>query len=302
MVKYKLTFNKDEIKSTLQKIKTKESKIKYLTFLSEILSKIFFEYSDIDTIKLLKEYKLLDKFKENIKFKDKHIINERFRIWLNEEIRPFVGNSIANLKYDFDNSRYKGEQEKLNEKYPTYDFNDSLIIYRCNKDYSDYEERITYLEYVIQKFKIFFGKNAHEVFFDAIERPSLINFVSNLQTEIEKLKSEKVLFEKLNNKSETKSTKDLNKFKWQGTEKSILIILELFHSSKFISNEDYLVSLAILRDTFLNKEGKPFNNTQLSVTRKRMDKKQDNEIIEIGDDDYNKFTDMLKNLKKYIKN
>lgn len=294
MVKYKLTFSKEEIKSTTEKIKTKKSKIKYLTFLSDSLGKIFFDYSDVETIKLLKEYKLIDKFSENIGSKDESTIIERFRNWLNEEIRPFVGNSKILLKYDFDNSRYESEQKELDEKYPTKDFKESEIIYFCNKNFPDYNERIAYLEYVILKFKQFFRNNAHEIFFDAIERPELIYFVSNIQTEIEKLKKESILLNFSNKNSKRFNTSNLQKFQWIDTEESILRIFDLLQNCNFLTFKN---KTATLRDTFLNKDGKPFSNTQLNTVYSEMDLKK---IIKKTDPEFDKFDKLLNQLKRIL--
>ena len=299
MAKYKLHFQKEEIKCAIEKIKTKENKRMYLTFLNEKLKDIFINYNVNNTIALLKEYKLLDKFKNDDKLRDKNLIVSKFKEWLNEEIRPFVGKLLLILEYDLDNSRFKNEQADLNKKYPTYDFNETTIIFRCNKDYPEYDERISYLEYVIEKFKIFIGDNDSDWFYEAIGRPSLRVFIPKIQREIEKLKKESILFEKINKKSENKSSKKINKFKWQGTEKGLLLLMDLLYDSDFLEKGDYNICNSILRDTFLNKKGIPFDNRQLTVTRTKVNERI---IINENDLDISKFRKLQNQLNKAILN
>lgn len=300
-MKYKLTFNTDDINSIVLKIKSKEGKIQYLTKLSKEYKKIFIEYNDSEILALISKFKLNDKFEDEKKTKELEDIIEWFREWLNEDIRPFVGNSIALLKYDIGNSRYEIEQEEINIKYPTYDFNETTIIYRCNKDYPDYNERITYLEFVIEKFRIFVGEYDADWFYDAIGRPSLKNFVPKIQREIEKLKRESILFEKIINKSVNQTQMKLNKFKWSGTEKGILLLFDFLFYSKFIEPEEYKLLAKILSDTFLNNEGKPFNNKQLSTVRDKIEKIEKNKYkISIVDDDHPKYQRLISILNKSI--
>jgi len=184
------------------------------------------------------------------------------------------------------------KKEYLQAKNSLFDFNDFGEPLNKKIDFEiKYLEKKNKIER--EKYKGIPQYNSKKVFNRIFGKPSKkYNSNKNLNSKSKIVKED--------TKAINEMSTSLKKFKFQGTEKSILIIIDLLYNSNFISSEDYNKANAILRDSFLNKEGKQFNNKQLSVTRKKMDKNK-TDSIGIGEDDYTKFADLLKNLQKYIK-
>jgi len=303
MRKIKLFFDETEIEAKLNKLRTKKSKINFLINLRNAFDQIFFDYTDNQIKDLLIEYNLMNNFIEENQSVDDPLIIHKFKVWFNDDIRPIVGGLLVRLKYNIDDSNYNKEQEMLNEEYPTYKFEVSVILSKC-KDFEDYNERITYLEYCINKFRIEIGEH-DEIYYDWLGKPSLKDFVPKLLIEIEKLKNESILINKLKTRSNKKPQINIKKFKWQGTEGSFSTVIKLFYNSGFLTSEDYNSRYAIIRDSFLNKYGEQFSNKQMSISGNRKTKSNETlvseELITETNDDYTKFIKLHKLLNKLIR-
>jgi hypothetical protein len=88
------------------------------------------------------------------------------------------------------------------------------------------------------------------------------------------------------------------KFQWNGTEESVLRIVEYLIKAGFVSDGGFKRA-AILRDTFLNKEGKPFSNTQLNTKSTQLGQKI-YEPIKQNNEDFAKFEKLLEQLKNIM--
>jgi len=66
--------------------------------------------------------------------------------------------------------------------------------------------------------------------------------------------------------------KPLNKFTWNDTEENILLLFHFLNQTGLINDKDFENIGSILQDTFLNKKGKPFVNTQINVKKDVLNK------------------------------
>jgi len=206
---------------------------------------------------------------------------------------------FLNVTFNFDN--FKEELYELQDVTDKIEFLDFLNHY-IKKD-------IKFQESLLNQYSGFL-KNYNDYPKINVSQKKLKEEINNCKSIIKDLKDIRKSFEverkkydsylkiKTENQIEYK-IRNLSKFSWQGTEKSILIFIDLLFNSGFISKEDFHKRYSILEDSFLNKKGEPFKNTQLSVSRNKIDT---NESIKITqkDSDYIKFSKIISQLKKIL--
>lgn len=114
---------------------------------------------------------------------------------------------------------------------------------------------------------------------DILKKSQIKEFFERRKIEIEDnlvyINDEFKLYKNIKGKKEVSTDNErIRKFQWTSTEEMILRIIELLFKAGFISSKSYNERYAVLRDTFLNKHGEPFNNKQLSVAQQRIDKQE----------------------------
>lgn len=125
-------------------------------------------------------------------------------------------------------------------------------------------KKLKYIETVIK----YYNQIGYSLQPENIRYNFYFEFIPELISELDKFKKS-ILFK--NNKFDPDKMnntrlKEIKKFKWKGTEKSITILFECLHNADFISQEDYSSRFRIISDTFKNKYGKDFKQKQLKVS------------------------------------
>jgi len=175
-------------------------------------------------------------------------------------------------------NKYKNSINKYDFSECIFNKNEKYVI-----EFSNYLEnnsdKIIYLKYILSLSK---GKAGYST--------------ELIESEIEKL--ENILKydtkEQLNTKEKMQDkpekNKPLNKFTWNDTEENILLLFHCLNQTGLINDKDFENIGSILQDTFLNKKGTPFINTQINVKKdvlnkvKKLTTKKNFSLIKLSDE------------------
>ena len=223
-----------------------------------------------------------------------------------DEELEFLNNISLALKYYI---RFLKDKSYYN--FGTLRYNIYAIMEFC-KLVKNPEIEILYLEFIKESYSKWVKKKGDdkEMFGRLSEKKGFFKIIENeislrkslLGDKIKDFENKKYKIKELSFDSETeiksKPDKKIKKLQWNVKEESVLRIIDLFYNSKFITSKSYNEIYAILRDSFLNEKGEPFNNKQLAVVRKKMDAKEN--IITSKDSEYTNFSKLLDELNKLI--
>jgi len=165
------------------------------------------------------------------------------------------------------------------------DVKKDFIDYEKQKNQYDFEKFIYsnaeqsmmfYKQLKSDKIKLIYLKFASDHFVNSHDKKYLKPEIKKIQNilEFEDNNSDGVLMKSDSKKiDKRKKERIINKFKWNDTEESILLIVDLLVKSNLIVKEKDKKHYAVLRDTFLNKNGQPFDNKQLAVVSQKNNSK-----------------------------
>jgi len=158
-----------------------------------------------------------------------------------------------------------------------FNYNFEQIKEQMNK-FDSYDELFAYFEYVTKECLIEAESKNDVVDFLRLgysgSHKNYINLANQITTEYKYIRDTKfknMIPEEI--KAEPKnpefkqSQKELNKFTWNDTEENIILLFNFLNQAGLINDKDFVNIGVILRDTFLNKKGKPFDNKQINVKK-----------------------------------